>query len=336
MTANAVTEVRESEKAQPGSGTLSFALAAAVIGALAAAPFIASAYTVTLLGTFIAYAIALLGFNILMGYTGLLSFGHAMFAAMGAYTGAVFTAKLGLPYIELILLTAAAISAAAALLIGLFCVRYTKIFFSMLTLAFGMTFHSFLYKFYNVTGGDQGMRVSRPLLAGLDIEGGKTAFLTGPFYYYSLGLLVLLGFLAWRIVHSPLGLQMRAIRDNSQKAAYLGVAVQRTRLWAFVISAIYCSISGVLIGIGVGLADPELGYWTQSGNLVFMTVLGGSGTFPGPVLGAFIFVFLQDGLAAATQYWRFILGAILVAMIVFAPGGLAGLIQDALRRKAFK
>jgi branched-chain amino acid transport system permease protein len=334
MTVEAVAQAHEREKGGHASSAISFLLAAGTIGTFAAAPCIASAYTVTLLGTFIAYAIALLGFNLLMGYTGLLSFGHAMFVAMGAYTAAVLTAKAGFPYIEAILLAAAAISAAAALLIGLFCVRYTKIFFSMLTLAFGMTFHSFLFKFYNVTGGDQGMRVSRPLLAGLDLGGGKTAFLTGPFYYYSLGLLVLLGFLAWRIVHSPLGLQMRAIRDNPEKAAYLGVEVQRTRLWVFVISAVYCAISGVLIGTGVGLADPELGYWTQSGNLVFMTVLGGSGAFAGPVLGALIFVFLQDALAAATQYWRFVLGAILVAMIVLAPGGLAGLVQNLLRRKA--
>jgi branched-chain amino acid transport system permease protein len=333
MIADAVTQARERARTGLGAAALPYALAAAAIGTFAAAPSFVSAYTVTLLGTFIAYAIALLGFNLLMGYTGLLSFGHAMFVAIGAYTAAVFTAKPGLPYLELILVAAAAIAAASAFLIGLFCVRYTKIFFSMLTLAFGMTFHSFLFKFYNVTGGDQGMRVSRPLLAGLETEGGKTAFLTGPFYYYSLGLLVLLGFLAWRIVHSPLGLQMRAIRDNSQKAAYLGVEVERTRLWAFVISAVYCSISGVLIGIGVGLADPELGYWTQSGNLVFMTVLGGSGAFAGPVLGAFIFVFLQDALAAATQYWRFVLGAILVLMIIFAPGGLAGLVQDVLRRR---
>ncbi len=106
-------------------------------------PIYASTYTVTLLVTFAAYGIALLGFNILMGYTGLLSFGHAMFIAIGAYTAAVFTSELGIPYLELILLAAAAVSAAASFLIGLFCVRYTKIFFSMLTLAFGMTF-SFL------------------------------------------------------------------------------------------------------------------------------------------------------------------------------------------------
>lgn len=306
-------------------GALAFA-------ALAAAPNFASPYTVTLLGTFIAYAIALLGFNLLFGYTGLLSFGHAMFVAIGAYTVAVFTSKLGQTSLELILAAAITISAAIALLIGLFCVRYTKIFFSMLTLAFGMTFHSFLFKFYNVTGGDQGMRVGRPLLLNLDFAGGKTAFLTEPFYYYSLALLAIAGFLAWRIVKSPFGLHLRAIRENAQKAAYLGVEVYRLRLQAFIISAVYCAVAGVLLGVSVGLADPELGYWTQSGNLVFMTVLGGSGNFAGPMVGAFVFVFLQDALMASVEYWRFILGATLIAVIVFFPSGLAGLVTDRSRQ----
>ncbi len=336
MTIGTVLRPADTATAVPASNAIPAVLAIAALAALGAAPYVSSPYTVTLLGTFIASAIALLGFNILMGYTGLLSFGHAMFVAAGAYTAAVFTSKLGVPSLELILLAAAAVSALAAFLIGLFCVRYTKIFFSMLTLALGMTFHSFLFKFYGVTGGDQGMRVSRPLLLGLDTGGGKTAFLIGPFYYYSLALLAILGFLAWRIVRSPLGLHMRAVRDNAQKAACLGVEVQRTRLWAFVISAAYCGIAGVLTGVSVGLADPELGYWTQSGNLVFMTVLGGSGAFAGPILGAFVFVFLQDALIAATEYWRFVLGAILVAIIIFMPAGLAGLTLDLLRRKGSK
>jgi branched-chain amino acid transport system permease protein len=311
---------------------LVFGGAALFFACLAAAPLFVSAYNITLLGTFTAYAIALLGYNLLFGYTGLLSFGHAMFIAIGAYTAAVFTSKLGQTSFELILVAAIVISAAAAALIGLFCVRYTKIFFSMLTLAFGMTFHSFLFKFYNVTGGDQGMRVNRPLLLHLPFEGGKTAFLTGPFYYYSLALLAIAAFVAWRIVKSPFGLHLQAIRENAQKATYLGVEVYRLRLWAFVISAVYCAVAGVLLGVSVGLADPELGYWTQSGNLVFMTVLGGSGSFAGPVLGALVFVFLQDALMASIDYWRFILGATLVSVIIFFPRGLAGLLQGRLHR----
>ena len=334
MTADAIADSAGIETAVPRSGVFSFLLAVLAFAVLAAAPMYVSTYTVTLLVRFAAYGIALLGFNILMGYTGLLSFGHAMFIAIGAYTAAVFSSELGVLYLEIILLAAAAVSAAASFLIGLFCVRYTKIFFSMLTLAFGMTFHSFLNKFYFVTGGDQGMRIERPLLAGLESAGGKTAFITGPFYYYSLALLAILAFVAWRIVHSPLGLHMRAVRDNPQKAAYLGIEVRRTRLWAFVISAVYGAIAGVLIGVDLGQATPDLGYWTDSGALVFMTVLGGSGSFGGPALGGLVFVFLHAALKTATEYWRFVLGSILVAIVVFAPRGVAGLVQGLLRKKA--
>lgn len=303
-----------------------------IVVAMAALPLIASTYTLTLMVPFFGFAIALLGFNLLFGYTGLLSFGHAMFLGVGAYATAVLTSKLGVRSFELVLLTAIAVSALIALPVGYLCVRYTRIFFGMLTLAFGMLFHSVLFKFYGLTGGDQGMRVVRPLLFGMDSAGGKTAFLTGPFYYYALGLLALLGFVMWRIVRSPFGLHLQAIRENAQKASYLGVQVSRTRLAAFVISAIYGAVGGAILAVSIGLADPEMVYWTQSGNLVFMAVLGGSGSFVGPVIGGLAFVLLQDSVMAATQYWRFVMGAILVLLVIFFPRGIAGIAGDVVAR----
>ena len=202
----------------------------------------------------------------------------------------------------------------------------------MLTLAFGMLFHSFLFKFYGLTGGDQGMRVLRPLLLGMEWRGGKTAFLTGPFYYYALCLFALAGCLMWRIVQSPFGLHLKAIRENAGKAAYLGVAVYRMRLAAFVISGAYGAVGGAILAVTTGLADPELAYWTHSGNLVFMAVLGGTGTFVGPAVGALAFVLLQDSVMTATQYWRFIMGAILVALVVLLPQGLAGAAAQLVER----
>ncbi|MFG1421005.1 branched-chain amino acid ABC transporter permease [Roseixanthobacter liquoris] len=303
-----------------------------IVVAMAALPLIASTYTLTLMVPFFGFAIALLGFNLLFGYTGLLSFGHAMFLGIGAYATAVLTSKLGVRAFELILLTAIAVSALIALPVGYLCVRYTRIFFGMLTLAFGMLFHSVLFKFYGLTGGDQGMRVVRPLLFGLEFEGGKTAYLTGPFYYYALGLLAVLGFVMWRIVRSPFGLHLQAIRENAQKASYLGVQVSRTRLAAFVISAIYGAVGGAILAVSIGLADPEMVYWTQSGNLVFMAVLGGSGSFVGPVIGGLAFVLLQDSVMAATQYWRFVMGAILVLLVIFFPRGIAGIAGDVVAR----
>jgi branched-chain amino acid transport system permease protein len=304
-----------------------------LIGIAALMPFVASPYVLLLMLPFIGYSIALLGFNLLFGSTGLLSFGHALFLGVGAYTAAVLTSKFGILSFELLVLTAGLVSALISLVVGALCVRYTRIFFGMLTLAFGMLFHSFLFKFYGITGGDQGMRVLRPLLLGMEWRGGKTAFLTGPFYYYALLLFALLGLAMWRITKSPFGLHLRAIRENAGKAAYVGVEIFRMRLAAFVISAVYGGIGGTILAITTGLADPELAYWTHSGNLVFMAVLGGSGTFAGPAIGALAFVVLQDFVMSITQYWRFVMGAVLVLLVLFMPQGLSGTIEALVNRR---
>ena len=303
------------------------AIIAAVL-ALIALPQLAQPYYVTLVLPAFAYGIALLGFNLLFGYTGLLSFGHALFVAVGAYAAAVLSSKLGVKSFELILLLSGLAGVLVALPVALLSVRYVRIFFGILTLAFGMLFHSFLFKFYDITGGDTGIRVLRPSLLGngfTDLD--KTAFLIGPFYYYCLALFVVLGIVMWRVVHSPFGLHLAAIRENPRKAEYLGVRVRLFRLIAFLISAFYCAIGGVILAINTGQADPELAYWTHSGELVFMTVLGGFANFFGPLIGAFTFIFLKSELMGATQYWRFWLGAILVVIVVAFPRGLVGLGQ---------
>ena len=304
----------------------------AVVGtsALALVPMVAPAYYATLLIPFFAYAIALLGFNLLFGYGGLLSFGHAMFLGLGAYGTAVLAGVYGLRSFEAVLLIVTLVSALLAVPIGLLCVRYVGIFFGMLTLAFGMLFHAFLFKFYHVTGGDSGMRVPRLNILGLELaQYNKFEFLAGPFYYYCLVLLVLACLLMWRIVHSPFGLHLMALRDNAQKAQCLGVRVRQFRLAAFVISAAFAAVGGVILGFRVGVADPELVHWTRSGELVFMTVLGGFASFLGPVAGALAFTILHDQLQTITQYWRFVLGVILAVIVIGFPRGIAGLIEDA-------
>jgi branched-chain amino acid transport system permease protein len=297
-------------------------------------PFVTAAYYVGLMIPFFGYAIALLGFNLLFGYTGLLSFGHAMFLGIGAYGAAIMSSTIGVRSFELTLVAVMAASALIALPIGALCVRYIGIFFGMLTLAFGMLFHSFLFKFYYLTGGDSGMRVARMTILGLDFARyNKIEFLAGPFYYYCLGLLVIAGLVMWRIVHSPFGLHLRAVRDNPRKAEYLGVHVHRCRLAAFVISSALGAAGGAILGFRVGLADPELVYWTQSGQLVFMAVLGGFSNFFGPIIGALTFTLLQDQLQSLTEYWRFVLGAILALIVVGFPEGIAGLAGDLARRR---
>jgi branched-chain amino acid transport system permease protein len=298
----------------------------AALIALVLAPFVASPYQLTLLLPAFAYGIALLGLNLLFGTAGLLSFGHALFVALGAYTAAWLTTRTGVRSLEVIVLAAALVGATVAVPVGLLCVRYVKIYFGMLTLAFGMLFYSFLYKFYTLTGGDEGIRVLRPTLVGApfaDLD--KVAFLIGPFYYYALALLVAAALLMRRIVRSPLGLSLRAIRENADKAAFVGVSVRRYRFYAFVIAAVFGAVGGTLLAVPTGLADPLLAYWTHSGNLVFMLLLGGFQHFLGPIVGALVFIVLQDSVMSLTAYWRLVFGGLLAVVVIFFPGGLLGL-----------
>jgi branched-chain amino acid transport system permease protein len=300
------------------------ALLAIAVLALLAAPQVANSYQLTLLIPFFGYAIVLVGFNLLFGYGGQLSFGHAMFVAIGAY-GAAVAARMGTTSFEAMLAVAVLGALAVSLPIAALASRFTGIFFGMLTLSFGMLFHSFLFKFYDLTGGESGMRVPRPTLFGHAFDDlDKTAWLTGPFYHYTLVLLALLVFLMWRLVRSPVGLHLQAARDNENKAAYLGVKVRQVRTLAFVVSAVYGAIGGAILGVNTGLADPELAYWTHSGHIVFMAVLGGYQEFLGPIAGALGFILMQDSLMSATQYWRFFLGVALAALVIALPGGLLG------------
>jgi branched-chain amino acid transport system permease protein len=299
-----------------------------IVAAVAFVPLVAGNYYSILMLPFFAYGVALLGLNLLFGVTGLLSFGHALFVALGAYTAAFLTTKLGVLSFEAILLSAALVSFAVAVPVGLLCVRYVRIYFGMLTLAFGMLFYSFLYKFYLITGGDEGMRVLRPVLGGQHFASlDKVEYLTGPYYYYTLVLLALAALAMWRIVHSPFGLCLRSIRENADKAEYVGVSVRRYRFYAFCIAAVFGGVGGALLVVPTGLADPLLAYWTHSGNLVFMVVLGGFAHFFGPLVGAFVFIFLQDQVMSITAYWRIVFGTVLAIVVIFFPRGLMGLLD---------
>ena len=306
-----------------------WAYAVPVIGFLIMAvfPHIAGPHYTILMFSAMGFAIALTGLNLLFGFTGLLSFGHAMFLAIGAYTAAYLTTAR-IMILEVTLLSAAAVAVVVAVPIGLLCIRYVKIYFSMLTLAFSMLLYSFLFKFYPITGGDEGIRIKLPAPLLIDLSKLDTvAILTGPMYYYVLGMLIVLTFLMWRISRSAFGLGLRAIRENEQKARYLGVNVQRHRLVVFVISAAYGALGGVIVAIPVGLAEPSLAYWVQSGNLVFMLLLGGYTDFFGPVLGAILFIFFQDQLMSYTEYWRLTFGVLLAVIVIFFPNGLMGIVD---------
>jgi branched-chain amino acid transport system permease protein len=314
----------------PAARTMAkFAYVVPVIGfaLIAVFPYIAGPHYTILMFSAMGFAIALFGLNLLFGFTGLLPFGHAMFLAIGAYTAAYLTAAKYLS-LELILFTAAVAAIVIAIPVGLLCIRYIKIYFGMLTLACSMLLYSFLFKFYQITGGDEGLRIKLPTPSLLDLSKLDTiTILTGPLYYYVFSLMLVLAIIIWRIVDSPFGLGLRAIRENEQKAKYLGVNVQRYRLAAFVVAGAYGALGGVIVAIPVGLADPSLAYWVQSGNLVFMLLLGGYTNFFGPVLGAVLFIFFQDQLMSYTEYWRLTFGVLLAVIVIFFPNGLMAIID---------
>ena len=296
-------------------------------------PSVGNQYVTYLILTFFGYGVALLGLNLLFGYTGLLSFGHALFFSVGAYTVSYLTAKFDVPYMEVSIVTAVVVAVIIAAVIGAICVRYIKIYFALLMLAFGMLMYSFLIKFYYITGGDEGMPVHRPYLLGFDLSSlAKMDFLTGWYYYYVLIVFLIATWGMWRIVSSHFGLALKAVRDNPEKAYYLGIDVRKYRWYAFIISGAYAAVGGVLVAPVIGNVDPTLTYWTHSGTLVFMTLLGGFTNFLGPLLGGLVYIFLQDWIMSLLHYWRFVFGAILAFIVIVAPGGLAGAIELVVNR----
>ena len=291
-------------------------------------PLFVSQYTTYLMLSFFPYAIILLGFNLLFGYTGLLTFGHALFVALGAYTVTFIMARSSIMYMELLILFSILISAIVGALIGILCVRYVKVYFAMLTLAFAELFYSALLKSYYITGGDEGMRVLRPYLLGMDFsEVPKMQFLSETYYYYAFGLLAVATLIMWRIVSSPFGLCLKSIRENPDKAKYLGISIIRYKWYAFIIASVYGAVGGALLAPVTGHVDIGLAYWTHSGTIVFMVLLGGFGNFLGPLLGALVYIYLLDAVMSITQYWRIIFGGILAFIVIAAPGGLAGVIE---------
>src|SRR5258708_7095334 len=286
-------------------------------------------YQTVLLTYGLIMAIAALGFNLLLCYTGLLSFGHSAYFGTGAYTVAFIVRDLGTQSMELWIFGGLVGTVLISALFGFVCVRHTRIFFGILTLALSQVLWSLAFKFFWVTGGTDGIRVA---YAKLTLLGGLVDF-TGPgsfqrfvfaYYYYVLGLFALATIIMWVIVHSPFGKALQAIRDNETRASFVGISVRRTRWIAFVISGAFTGLAGTLWVPLNGLTTPDVLYWPFSGEIVFMSVLGGFRTFAGPIVGAVAFNYLKTTAVASTEYWQLLLGVVLVALVLALPSGIVG------------
>jgi len=307
-------------------------LAVPVLIILALVPVVASTYQTQLLTYGLTLAIAALGFNLLLGYTGLLSFGHSAYFGAGAYAVALMMRYLGVSSMELFLLGGIVCSAALAALFGVVCVRHTRIFFAILTLALSQVLWTLAYKFFWITGGTDGLRVpfsKLTLLGGLIGFPGADAFarFISFYYYYVLVVFGVCTALMWLIVHSPFGKTLQAIRDNETRARFLGVRIWRYRWLAFLVSGIVTGLAGTLWVPLNGLTTPDVLYWPQSGKIVFFAVLGGFRNFSGPIVGAVLFNYLEVYAIALTEYWQITLGAILIILVTFLPAGIVGTAQ---------
>jgi branched-chain amino acid transport system permease protein len=288
--------------------------------------------------TFLATDVAILALfaaslNLLLGTTGLVSFGHAAYFGIGAYTCAILMKTFGLPFA--LALVAAAVNAAFwALLFGAFCVRSTKIYFSMLTLAFAQIVWAVCFKWNSVTGGEQGFsNVPYPDMDWMALVPPLGDLRAGDKYYLLVLVLIAVAFAGLRrIVLSPFGRILTAIRENPERAEFLGVNVRRYQLAAFVVAGAFAGIAGALFGVFNRGVFPDFAYWAKSAEVLIMVILGGFASFWGPAVGAGVLVLLSQQINAYTTYWPLVLGTILIVLLFVFPGGIVGALQSALLR----
>jgi branched-chain amino acid transport system permease protein len=262
------------------------------------------------------FAIFGLGLNLLLGYTGLLSFGQATFFGSAGYVAGYLLKHYGVG-VPLVLAIGIAVGALTAAVVGYLCVQRAGLYFIMLTFALNQMFYFTAYQWTTVTGGEDGMPgVPRPNVVGLDIH--------GPLAYYALVAVLFLVAL-WvmkRIVESPLGKILQSIRENERRAEALGYDVARMKLAAFVIGGAFSGLAGVLYAMLFGIVPLEAIGFVFSGNVVFATLIGGSGSLYGPVIGSFVFIWLSESVSAMWARWPLLLGVAFVVVVLFFRGGV--------------
>lgn len=279
----------------------------------------------------IAYGLLAMSLNLLVGLTGLVSFGHAAYFATGAYVFGLLM-QSGSVSIPLAMLAAVAGTALLALVIGAICVRLKEIYFSFITLAFQMFIHSIILTWVDLTGGDQGLRggIPRPTFLGIDL--GQP----GALYTFCAVVFVLCLLLMRQVWQSPFGYTLRMIRDNPTRANFLGVNVVRMKLGVFVLAGTMASIAGIIMALFVSGAFPEFGFWTTSGEAIFMIMLGGTQVFLGPVIGAFLLQLLNHYITIYTHHHGLVLGILILAIVLGLRRGVADYVSDWIseRRRA--
>ncbi len=271
----------------------------------------------------IAYGLLAMSLNLLVGFTGLVSFGHAAYFASGAYVFGLLM-QSGRVSVPVAMLAAVGGTALLALVIGAICVRLKDIYFAFITLAFQMFIYSVILTWVGLTGGDQGLRggIPRPPFLGINLNDARTL------YEFCAAVFVACMLVMRQIVQSPFGYTLRMIRDNPQRANFVGVNVLRVKLAIFVIAGTMASVGGIVLALFVSGAYPDFAFWSTSGEAIFMLMLGGTQVFIGPLVGTVILQALNHYVTILTEHHGMVLGAIILVFVLGLRRGLADFVYD--------
>ena len=294
-------------------------------------PYILSIYTQILFTEIFIMGLFALSFNLLFGYTGLLSFGQAAFFGLGGYAAAFILRDI-YPCIWLALFGGLVLGFISSALIGYFSVKLDEIYFAMLTLGFGMMFFTLVHQWRSFTGGSDGISGFPMPVLTLFI---KKFELSNPriYYYFSLFITTIASYILYRIIKSPFGLILLSIKENSERVSFTGINVRFYRWLSFVFAGTFAGLAGSLFSVFDRIASPTMLHWTKSAEPVLMTILGGANIFFGPFLGAAVFFFLEDIITKYTQSWMIFLGFILLFLVILFPEGILGSIIKFLKKE---
>lgn len=279
-------------------------------------------YWITFLTEVFMWSLFAVAFNVLMGYTGMVSFGQAAYLGIGGYTAGLLLKRIAWMPFYLGLAAAPVGGALAALILGYFCIRRTHIYFAILTLAFGQIVYLTAFKWYDFTGGDNG-------LIGVPVPEWVQDPTFSNYYKFVLVLVLISIYILWRIVNSPFGKTLTAIRENPERTGFIGVNVQRYQLYAFMVAGAFSGLAGALMMVNERSVYPDLAHWTQSTQVLLMSLLGGVYTFFGPIVGACMLLTMDADITQDyPEIWQLFLGAVLILILYGLPGGILGFIQE--------
>ena len=296
--------IRWGEATQWGAGLLLFGLV----------PLLGKSYFVTMANEILVMGLFAMSFNLLYGVTGMLSFGQAAYYGIGGYTVGLLLSKEIVPFA--VALPAALVAGGIlALVLGPLCIRLTGVYFTMLTLAFAEMVWAVVFKWYDFTGGDNGIQ-------GIPVPD----ILRDPlrYYYFTLVVVFVCFWILRKIVESPFGAILQSIRENQERVGFIGVHVRRYQLAAMVLSGAFAGLAGGLFAGYQHSIHPDMLHWTKSGEVILMSILGGASSFFGPLVGAAVILFIEDMIGKYTEFWEICIGSIMLAIVIFFPRGVNG------------